>query len=165
MVIVPVPGFNAVILSAAKVDELISINILPLPVSVPTLCDVIVPSDTVTAPLFILRVPVTLPPSLRANDVLTKVLPSPVTDLFSVPDKFKIPLLTIVVISSALVVVVPAFTNAFTLPSFVNVPEVTFTSPEIVPAFVKVPADDILPAISEFASTEITAFAFVPFTT
>ena len=82
----------------------------------------IVPSDTMRLPLFIYRVPVIPAPSLKVNVVSTKVLPLPVTDLFKVPDKFRVPLLTIVDIFSALVVVSPAFVKVLTIPLFVNVP-------------------------------------------
>ena len=139
---------------------------LASPVTTPKVWVVASPSDTVNTVSERLKVPSTPAPSLIVKVSPTKVLPLPSIVLFNVPERFRMPVFVIVFRSCAFDVVVPAFVRLpVTFPSFANVPEVTVTSPEIVPAFVKVPADVMLPAISEFASTEITAFAFVPFTT
>ena len=130
---VPVPAVVDVILSTSSVAELISIKILPLPVILPIVCDVIAPSDIVTAPLFMFKVPTTPPPLLRTNDVLTTVVPFPLTCLLSMPERFKVPLFTIADTFSAFVVVVPAFVNVpFTVPLLLKVPRVTVIPPLII---------------------------------
>ena len=95
ILIVPELVLFKIKLSIADVPELISNETFPTPARVPILWLVMLPLETVTEPLFKLKVPSMLAPSLSVSEELTKVVPLPVIVLSNEPPALKEPELLI----------------------------------------------------------------------
>ncbi len=117
------------------------------------MCDVTEPEETVTAPLFIFKVPAIAAPLLNVSAVLTFVVPPPAIFLARLPERLRVPEF----------VIAPFRLSAAEVKEPVDVTLIAFWV--IVPVFVetplrlRVPAPETVPALSR-AVVVVPLFAY-----